>query len=40
VKAVPFEINLNGHANHWIVVDNENAWHAGSSSLDMWFRRF
>jgi hypothetical protein len=37
---VPFEIDLDGHADHWIVVDNENACHAGPPSLDMWFRQF
>jgi hypothetical protein len=39
MKTVPFEIDLDGHAYHGIVVDNENAWHGGPPSLDMRLRQ-
>jgi hypothetical protein len=39
-KVVPFEIDLDRHADHWIVVDDENTWHIGSPGLTVGFRKF
>jgi hypothetical protein len=30
---MPFQIDLDGHADHWIVVYDENAWHVVVSWL-------
>jgi hypothetical protein len=40
LEIVSLKINLDGHADHWIVVNDKNAWHAGSPRLNILFRQF
>ncbi len=40
LKIVPLKIDLNGHADHWVAIDDENTWHAGPPRLSIWFRQF
>ena len=35
LKAVSFEIDLNGHANHWIIIDNQNTRHGRPPNLSL-----
>jgi hypothetical protein len=37
---VSLEIDLNGHADHWVVIDDENSWHIGHPRLNILFRQF
>ena len=42
LEIVPDEIGLDGRADHWIVIDDENMRHAGSPRRDTrirWFGR-
>jgi hypothetical protein len=34
------KINLNGHADHLVVVDDETTWHFGLPRLNVAFRQF
>jgi hypothetical protein len=40
LKIVSLKIDLDGHADHWIVVDDENTLHAGPPRLKIRLRQF
>jgi hypothetical protein len=40
LKVVSLQIDLNGHADHWIVVDDKNPWHVAPPRLNVLFRQF